>query len=184
MKLSKQKFKLGSKAFTLIELMIVVAIIGILAAIAIPNFARYQSKTRQSEAKLALASIYGAEKAFYAEYSGYVDSFDAIGYSPEGYKRYYAVGWGSTNASATVTGYRGSYGNARFDTAKVPSNWTDCKNTDSLGGNSNVTIGTAAANTDAQNFNTAAGGQIRQGRGCDVWIIDDIKDLRNNTISL
>ncbi len=179
MKLSKQKFKLGNKAFTLIELMIVVAIIGILAAIAIPNFARYQSKTRQSEAKLALASIYGAEKAFYAEYSAYIDSFDAIGYVPEGYKRYYAVGWSTAaNTTSTVQGYRGSNGTMHFPTIKVP--WTRCQSVTEMAGNSNV-----GASSDAQNFNTAAAGQIRQGlTPCDVWIIDDFKDLRNNTISL
>jgi type IV pilus assembly protein PilA len=44
--------------FTLIELMIVVAIIGILAAIAIPNFVRFQARARQSEANTNLKSLF------------------------------------------------------------------------------------------------------------------------------
>jgi type IV pilus assembly protein PilA len=50
--------------FTLIELMIVVAIIGILAAIAIPAFVRFQLRSKVSEAKTNLASIRTAELAF------------------------------------------------------------------------------------------------------------------------
>ena len=62
----------GQHGFTLIELMIVVAIIGILAAIAIPNFLQYQMKSRQSEAKTNLQAIKTSEVSFQAERGCYV----------------------------------------------------------------------------------------------------------------
>ena len=61
-----------SRGFTLIELMIVVAIIGILAAIAVPNFIRFTARARQSEAKSNLKGFYTAAKSYYAENSTYV----------------------------------------------------------------------------------------------------------------
>jgi type IV pilus assembly protein PilA len=65
--------------FTLIELMIVVAIIGILAAIAIPNFVEFQCRSKQSEAKTNLRALASAQEAYRAEYDTYMN-VPPIGY--------------------------------------------------------------------------------------------------------
>ncbi|MBF0121114.1 MAG: prepilin-type N-terminal cleavage/methylation domain-containing protein [Desulfobacterales bacterium] len=62
----------NKKGFTLIELIIVVAIIGVLAAIAIPNFRAYQFKAKRSEAPVNLKSIRAAEEAYRAENGKYI----------------------------------------------------------------------------------------------------------------
>ncbi len=61
-----------SGGFTLVELMIVVAIIGILAMIAIPNFLNMRQKTKVAEAKSNLGAIRVTEHAYFAEYNTFV----------------------------------------------------------------------------------------------------------------
>jgi type IV pilus assembly protein PilA len=84
------------KGFTLIELMIVVAIIGILAAIAIPNFVKFQARSKQAEARTNLKGIFTAEKSYFADKDGYSSDFQAIGFVPERGNRY-AYRLGGTN---------------------------------------------------------------------------------------
>jgi type IV pilus assembly protein PilA len=87
------------KGFTLIELMIVVAIIGILAAIAIPNFIKFQARSKQSEAKANLKSMFTAEKAFFQEKDRYSAFVSEVGYIPERNNRYAYY----LNASSALT---------------------------------------------------------------------------------
>ena len=98
---------MSRRGFTLIELMIVVAIIGILAAIAIPNFVKFQCRSKQSEAKGSLKAIYTAEESYRAEQDKYINcnttdcgvgGTSPIGFNPKGNKvRYHYDVSGATS---------------------------------------------------------------------------------------
>ena len=97
----------NAKGFTLIELMIVVAIVGILAAIAIPNFIKFQCRSKQTEAKTSLTALYVAEESYRAEFSKYVVGAEAdmavIGFAVKpGAKRRYSLSVVGTDTSYTA----------------------------------------------------------------------------------
>lgn len=188
---------LNQRGFTLIELMIVVGIIGILVAIAAPNFARYQSKARQSEAKIALSAIYAAEKSFFSEYTAFHANLNAIGYEPEGLKRYYKVGFQTMNTGA-VAGYTGtstastvpgvSGDGANFERSEIPAAWLAACAADLSGNLGPPPAGYAAAagapGDNPQMFIAGASGAVRQGRACDEWRINNDKALNNTRVDL
>jgi prepilin-type N-terminal cleavage/methylation domain-containing protein len=121
------------KGFTLIELMIVVAIIGILAAVAIPNFLRYQAKSKQSEARVLLSGIYTSQVAYFAENNLYGDSEATIGFAPASTPKYYTTrNFTSTDAYATnftVTACANIDGEAGVDVWTVDDTSREPQNT-------------------------------------------------------
>ncbi len=184
--------KNSQKGFSLVELMVVVAIIGVLASLAVPQVNKYIAKARQSEAKTMLSSIYTSEKAFYAEYSAYHSMFGAIGYSPEGRLRYNA-GFASTSTldAGTSQGYTGTPSTAP-GTATNTSGYCGASGTIANG----CTVLDGANNTTAPTLNstavitagplfTAEAAAVVYGSGAgapvDRWTIDNNKILTNSS---
>ena len=98
--------------FSLIELMVVVAIMAFLAMIAVPNFNRFLAKAKRAEAYMNLSSIYAAEKAYWAEHGKYTDVLfgqDGIGWKPEG-KTYYTYGFSGAEGRNNFVGKLGASG--------------------------------------------------------------------------
>ena len=139
----------NKKGFTLIELMIVVAIIGILAAIAIPNFLKFQAKSKQSEAKTNLKAVYTAETSYFGENNTY-SSFGNVNWEPVGSSRYmFSVDGGATTLGAAAAALG----------AAVPD-WTD-------------SALLPAGGPPFLNFSAAANGNIDNDSGVDTWMIND-----------
>ncbi len=94
---SPMAFKNNQHGFTLVELMVTVAIVGLISSVAIPNFKKYQAKSKTVEAKLQLSAAYVSMQSFYSEYNTYQVCLKYMGYDPSEMvnSRLYAVGFGS-----------------------------------------------------------------------------------------
>jgi prepilin-type N-terminal cleavage/methylation domain-containing protein len=83
----------NQRGFTLVELMTVVAIIGVLASVGVPQYRKIQRKAKRAEATIALGVIASAEAGFYAEYSGYGANMGGIGAELESAPKTYNIGF-------------------------------------------------------------------------------------------
>ncbi|OJH34807.1 type IV pilin protein [Cystobacter ferrugineus] len=76
------------QGFTLIEFMLVVAMLSLLAVIAIPNFLKRQTLSKQAEAKANLKAWFSAQRAYHEEYGSYSEQVHTVGFLPERGNRY------------------------------------------------------------------------------------------------
>ncbi len=97
----------SNEGFTLVELMVVVAIIGILATLAVPQYKKFQAKSRQSEARLSLGGAYTIEQSFAAENASYTTCLGQAGYNRDGVRFYYNIGFANSAMGQGTCGPNG-----------------------------------------------------------------------------
>ena len=162
--------------FTLVELMVVVAIIGLLSAVAIPNFKKYQAKSKTSEAKLQLSAIYTAETAFFADFNIYHTCLNFMGYNPfnEAASRYYAVGFGAAADGVAITAANHTAAvNSGMNATQCPATtaavagtatagtwWAAGKAAGGITATTQDYLDNSAFAADGQSFTASAGGAI------------------------
>lgn len=149
-----------SRGFTLIELMIVVAIIAFLSMVAIPSFMKFLSKAKRAEAYMNLGSLYVAEKAYWAEkgaYSFVLSGQDGIGWQPEGYS-----GGGAQEKFNYTYGFSSGSEGKNYFTGK-------------LGTPAAQLVGTKA---DKDSFVAGAAGDIDGDGEPDVLTVDDKHEIK------
>lgn len=138
-------------AFSLMELMIVIAIVGILAAFSIPSYNRYLAKAKQTEVSLNLASLHAAQQLYFLEHNTYTNDLSVLAWEPSGHKN---------NMSHYSYGFQGKKNNNYFvGTSQIEAN------------------AFPATHAHKDSFIACAIADL-QGKGkLDIWTIDESKKI-------
>jgi type IV pilus assembly protein PilA len=186
-------FSKKSRGFTLVELLIVVAIIGVLSTLGVPTFRRMIQKSKKSEAKVNLGALYTAEAAFKAEYSVFGNNLSRMGFEIDGSpaNMTYNIGFfggdcqGQGTAHPVISNAQGLQLNQAF-----PAYYTGFAATDTRAGygiNSGC-VGGGNSSVDGLTFTARAEGVVSPSyvrsnptatSQLDIWTMDQGRTLVN-----
>lgn len=143
-----------ASGFTLMELMIVVAIVAFLSMVSVPSFMRFLAKAKRTESYMNLGTLYVAQKSYWSEYGTYSTNLmgeGSIGWQPEGYS-----GGGSQEQFYYTYGFGSGQEGKNYFTGKLLASASDLKDTFA----------------DKQAFLAAAAGDIDGDGTVDILTVD------------
>jgi prepilin-type N-terminal cleavage/methylation domain-containing protein len=176
----------NNQGFTIIEIMVIVAIMAILAGISIPQYQRMVNKGNQQGAVAGLTSIYMAEKNFAAENHTYTACIGSIGITPATGPKWYTLGFKADNLQASCgEGGNGNCATSAWDEGSpVQTCASNTAGSDNMIADrvqrpdlsvpipSGTTLGTLSTDMSRTMFTARAAGNVSSKSNFDRWTID------------